>query len=192
MITGRTYNISELYSLVFGHVALPYPAGEEPALPDPAGTLQAVAGSQRPARGLRLGTPQFMPLSIEDEILAIEPLVSLEGMARINRTPINGGRKKGTVKEMYAFDDYRIRIQGFVESDDYTFPSDELGDIRRYFTAGRTLKVDCELLRVWGVQYMVIERVRNPEMQGVQHLQAFELTGYSDDYPERELTLEDN
>lgn len=188
-ITGRNYNIADLYTAVFGHVALPYPLVGEFALPNPVDSIKAIAGTFQPPRGLKLGTPQFMPVSINGVALAIEPIVTVDGGKQIVRTRINGGKKRGTVKELFAEDDWQIRIEGFVEDDENEFPDEEIGDILDMFRENQTVEVDCALFQALGIGYMVIEKVSFPPMNGVQNLQAFRISGYSDDFPERELEI---
>lgn len=187
MIKGEQFDIIELYRSVFGYVAPPFPAGDLSMPSNPITSLEAVAGTFKRQRGLIIGREQFMPLSLDGVKLDIEPLVTIKGAKKIIRTPINGGKRKGTVKELYAMDDYRITIKGFVEADDENFPAEELSDIREWFETQETLRVDNQLLRVLGIQYIAIEGVDFPEMVGVQNMMAFQFSGWSDDFPENEL-----
>lgn len=190
LITGRNYDISQLFGQVFGYVAPPYPDAIDETIPVPSGTPNEVAGILQRVRGLQNGRAQFMPMAINGIQLDIEPLVSLEGEKTVVRTPINGGRRKGTVKELFAEGDWQIKIQGFLEAEGNEFPTDELQDLRDFWQVRSSLEIDCELLRAMGIQYIVLERLRLPEMRGVQNMQAFEISGYSDDFPERELVVE--
>lgn len=187
--TSREYEITDLYRQAFGYTGAPFPAGNLINIANPIELGKEIIGDLKRVRGLQLGIPQFMPLSIEGIILDIEPLITLSASKKIIRTPINGGKKRGTVKELFARDDWRIRIQGFVESGDQEYPIEEIQDIRGFYEANKTVAIDNEILRALGIQYMAIERLNLPEMTGVRNMQAFQLSGYSDDYPERELDL---
>lgn len=187
MIKGEQYDIRELYRSVFGYVAPPFPAGELATPSNPLTSLQAVAGTFKRKRGLFIGQEQFMPLAIDGIKMDIEPLISVRGNKKIVRTAINGGKRKGTVKELFAMDDWQIEIKGFVQAEDGNFPEEELADIREWFETQDTLRVDNQLLRVLGVQYIAIESVDFPEMVGVEDMLAFQMSGYSDDFPENEL-----
>ncbi len=146
---------------------------------------------------------QFWPLKIglasESELwqLPVEPLITLNGENTIIRRNVaKAGASpnvRGTVKEWWSQEDYKITINGFLynKDSDYTYPETDVEKLRAYCEAREALKVECELFRIFGIVSMVIESYELPFTKG-ENRQEFSITAYSDDLFKLLIDIEDN
>lgn len=178
--TAGLRNPLELYRKHFGFVGLPYPGTRaEQARVEILAASGNSTPSQQVAPDFYLGTPIFMPVTIDGYRLPLEPLVEIAGAKVIVRTPLPG--YNGTVKENMGLDDYAITIRGILlneDSDDY--PADDVLRLRTIFEKKESLSIITPLLGLFNIGMITLENLRLPAEEGILHYQPYELTGYSD------------
>lgn len=134
-----------------------------------------------------LGNPYFMDffvfLNKQKRRLPNEPLVSLSGQNRIVKTAVAGGGRSGTVKERIAVDDWKITLSGVCINADnpFAYPHEQVEQIKELKAVRGALVVQNDLLRLFDIYNIVIERVHLDSMPGVQHAQKYEITALSDE-----------
>lgn len=142
------------------------------------------------------GTAMCFPLSIKLKsqlesdwwLLPTEPIISLGGgneLIRRNVSKVSTGsgqkRLRGSIKERWAQDDYTISIDGlFTKFDDWTYPQDDVQKLRGMLEAREAIDVKCQLLEIFGIGRMVVEKYDFPFTKGEEN-QAYRITAYSDD-----------
>lgn len=201
MATNR-FDINALFETVFGmNRGVPYDSGQlitqEVTMPEPpfdsVGVVPAASGEfvqMRNTLGGKLPTGQsiFMPVQIGDLLLPNEPTLRITGVKNIVSTRLAGSTRRGSVKELIAVDDYRIVIRGiainFEDSENY--PEDAVKGIHDLYLRNESLEIQSALTNLFGIYRVVIESIDFPEMIGVQHAQAYELSCVSDE----DFTLE--
>ncbi|WBO85230.1 DUF6046 domain-containing protein [Hymenobacter yonginensis] len=189
-------NPLDLYRKHFGFVGLPCPGTRaEQARVDilRSADIQkrdaATIARQSAAPAHYLGTPIFMPVTLDGFTLPFEPLVEISVSKSIVRTPLAG--YDGTVKENMGLDDYAIAIRGVVlneDSDDY--PETQVLQLRNLFKKKQSLDIVCPLLGLFNITRIALENLRLPAEEGVLHYQPYKFTGYSDF--DAELLLRDD
>lgn len=125
------------------------------------------------------GTPISMPFKIDNIWLDNEPLVTLTGGKKIVKTVVAG--LKGTVKEEINDNDYLIVIKGIItngNSDDYPEPT--VSELRYVLEQKGSHKVVNKLLKIFGIDEMVIEHFNIFGIEGHQSQQAYQISGWSD------------
>lgn len=138
-----------------------------------------------------LGFPMAMPLDIEvpgrKEMWTFpwEPLVTVKGKNVITRRRVAKSDRRGTVKEYWTQDDFEIDIQGMMMNyyNEQIYPKDDIDILRRICEARKSLRVNCGLLRLFGIGQIVIEDFELPFTKG-ENAQGFVLKAYSDDQTE--------
>lgn len=100
--------------------------------------------------------------------------VMVSGSASMIKTPLN--QRKGTVKELYSIDDYRISIKGFlIDKQTRSFPEAEVTYLKRLYELGTAFKIDNAATNIFledtslppDQQYrVVIEKFELPEVSG--------------------------
>ena len=67
--------------------------------------------------------------------------IMISGDASMIKTPLN--QRKGTAKELYSIDDYKISIRGFlIDKQTRSFPEAEVTYLKRLFELGTHFKID--------------------------------------------------
>jgi len=134
---------------------------------------------------------QFWPLRIklasESEFwqIPVEPLITLSGENTIIRRNVAKSGTltdtRGTVKERWSRDDYRIQITGLLynQNDDNVYPREDVGKLRGYCEAREVIDVECELFEIFGIRHIVIESYEIPFTKG-ENRQEYSITAYSD------------
>ena len=176
------FNLNELNRLAFGYVAAPYPlVGLN--VSNPVDTVKTVIKAFKKRSGL--GNEYFMPVEIDGILLPHEPMLMISGSQKVVRTPVAGPNRKGTIKEITAFDDYRIRIRGVVtnESDFNAYPSEGIRALKDLFEKGRlgSVKIQCDLTTIFNISQIVIEDFALRGIEGTPGAEAYEISCYSDD-----------
>jgi hypothetical protein len=146
---------------------------------------------------------QFWPLRIklasESEYwqIPVEPLITLSGENTIIRRSVAKSGTladtRGTVKERWSQDDYRIQINGLLynQSDDNVYPREDVGKLRYYCEAREGIDVECELFEIFGITRIVIEDYGIPFTKG-ENRQEYNITAYSDDSLKLLIDVEEN
>jgi hypothetical protein len=74
--------------------------------------------------------------------------IRLTGSSSIVRTPLI--ERKGSVKELYSIDDYKITIKGFfIDKAQRSFPEEDLINLRKVHEGGRDFKINNALTNVF-------------------------------------------
>lgn len=135
------------------------------------------------------GGDMFMPLQFRMSngdwwTFPIEPLISLSGGNVITRRNVAKSEGRGTIKERWAEDDFSISIQAsFVDSDLKSYPENEMQDLYNIITQRGSIEVRNDLLQMLNIHRVVIEAFEFPFSKG-ENVQNFSLSGYSDDFYE--------
>jgi hypothetical protein len=136
-----------------------------------------------------------MPVTIDDVVLGsgeeghinIQPLVVIDCVKRIVKTPIAGGSYPGTVKEFINFDDYKVRIYGVViNPNQKEYPSAQLEILKGLWAKNEALEFVSQITD--GLfSHVVIESMRFDELKKSPGVQAYEMRCISDGVQEVEL-----
>lgn len=138
------------------------------------------------------GTPMCFPLEIKLKsdsdwwLLPIEPIITLGGSNELVRRKVaksSSGltKRRGTIKERWAQDDYSISIDGMLTRfDQWLYPQQDVERLRRIVEAREPIDVKCQLLEIFGIGRIVIEKYDFPFTKGEEN-QAYRLLAYSDD-----------
>ena len=152
------------------------------------------------------GADVFAPIQIGDFILPNEPTISISVKKNIIETMLHHKPKRifindfigqaisdykratskdyegGTVKEFLGFQDYEIVIRGVVinAASHKIYPETIVEKLNKLFQKNESLPIICGLTALLGIERIVMKELRFPEMTGVQHAQAYEITCVSD------------
>ncbi len=143
------------------------------------------------------GVPMVMPLRfrLEQEgaelwTFPIEPMVSVSGQNILVRRHVSKGNVKGSIKERWTQDDYTVRIEGILISDDGKYPTEQVNTLRTFCEAGQVTAI-CPLLEIFGISHLAIENWEIPFTSGTVN-QNYTITAYSDDIYKLLLSREDS
>lgn len=134
------------------------------------------------------GIPMILPVRFKLEswedwwTLPIEPAVSITGGNVVAKRMVAKGNHRGTVKERWTQDDYKISIQGiFINTEDESlFPEAELMKLREVCEAKEAVQVECDLFLYFDIYKIVLEKYNFPFTNG-ENQQEYLLTCVSDD-----------
>ncbi len=130
-----------------------------------------------------MGTPIFFPCKIgltQDSLFDLpnEPAISISGMNRIIKTELT--KLKGSFKERMQLSDYAITIQGvIINEDSEDYPAQMVAKIRTVCEAG-TCYVQSELLKIFNVTQLAIEKFDFSHRESSQNEQDYTITAISD------------
>lgn len=160
-----TFDINQIYRNQFGDAGQPLPTG------------MTNAGLE----GMLIRCPLHAAVDGRGYQFPLEPLVSVWGKNTLIRNHVLKGRSKGTVKEYWSADDYRIEIKGIILGDDPSrLPAEEIDAIRYYCEARKTIEVSSPFLTLFGIQYIAIEDYDFLHTPGYNN-QAYVIKAYSDE-----------
>jgi hypothetical protein len=154
-------------------------------------------------RGQRCFAEQFWPLRMklasESDFwqLPVEALVTISGANSVIRRNVSktgvSATARGTVKERWNRDDWRINISGLLYNvdDDMVYPADDVKRLRDYCEARQSLEVECELFTLFNITHIVIENYELPFTKG-ENRQQYSITAYSDEIFELLIDTESN
>lgn len=172
----------------------PYPSGTKSELQQAKGFDEVYAVDADVSGELEysiFGTPMCFPLSMKLKndsewwLLPIEPIITLGGsntLIRRNVAKISSKqtKRRGTIKERWATDDYTINIDGLLSRyDNWSYPTDDVAKMRAIVEAG-IVDVKCQLFEIFGIGRIAIEKYDFPFTKGEEN-QAYRITAYSDD-----------
>lgn len=126
-----------------------------------------------------------LPDESEGWRLPIDPVITVKGKHRLVRRNVlkqnASAPRRGSVKELWAQEDYSISIAGILRSaDDDALPESDLWTLRKYVEARELITVENDLLLIFGITRMVIESFDLPHTPGAAN-QQYNITAYSDD-----------
>lgn len=100
--------------------------------------------------------------------------IAISSSASMIKTPLN--QRKGTVKELYSIDDYKIAVRGFmIDKQSRSFPESEITYLKKLFELGTAFKIDNAITNIFlednslppDQQYrVVIDKFDMPEVMG--------------------------
>jgi uncharacterized protein DUF6046 len=134
------------------------------------------------------GIPMVLPVRFKLEswsdwwTLPIEPLVSISGGNVVAKRSVAKASHRGTIKERWTQDDYKITIQGiFINSEDESeFPQADLIKLREVCEAREAVQIECDLFLYFDIYRMVIETYHFPFTSG-ENQQEYSIKAVSDD-----------
>lgn len=142
------------------------------------------------------GVPMTMPLRFqleeagaEDWLFPVEPMVSVNGQNILIRRHVSKGSVKGSIKEYWTQDDYTVRIEGILMSENGKYPLADVTRLKNFCEAGQ-VKVLCPLLEIFGISRLAIENWDVPFTSGATN-QNYTITAYSDDIYKLLLSRDD-
>ncbi len=178
------FNIEDLIRKAhFGdYVALPFPNFTQKALQKKRNAKSV--GNETVLKDV-LGRSFFMDFKVELEgvqyYLPNEPLVSISLQNTIVKTVVLGREKKGTVKEWISNDDYSLTIRGVcVEKNQEQFPYSQVELLRKLSEHRKSIEIQNDLLRLFGIYSIVIESAEYEDMLGMPNAQKYTIKALSD------------
>ncbi|WP_276728717.1 DUF6046 domain-containing protein [Capnocytophaga granulosa] len=193
------YNISQLFKLAFGTnlpVYLTVPIGKEPAHTAEYGSVRTV-GREEAMRLSKLGTPIVFPMKftagsykfydyqskivekqLSDFWLPPATMVDFSRVKNISRTDVIGGN--GTVKEIYGFDDWQIRIRTVCHNDELSSREYEKRLIE-WSEVIQSISVEGDLFGWKNIHNLVIESIDIRSLEGTPNIIPIELNCISDE-----------
>lgn len=193
------YNISQLFKLAFGTnlpVYLTVPIGKEPAHTAEYGSIRTV-GREEAIRLSKLGTPIVFPMKftagnykfydyqskivekqLSDFWLPPATMVDFSRVKNISRTDVIGGN--GTVKEIYGFDDWQIRIRTVCHNDELSSREYEKRLIE-WSEVIQSISVEGDLFGWKNIHNLVIESIDIRSLEGTPNIIPIELNCISDE-----------
>lgn len=175
------FNLIDIFQRAFNSTSFPFPDARTNGTEIIIGNGFAVSIADQPesVKTSVLGTPIFMPLTIDGYEFPNEPLVKIKGTKSIVRTPVAG--YSGTVKEDMGLNDYEITIRGLVVNNDSdAYPEVEVQQIRALYEKRESLVVVNPIFSLFNIDSIAIESLMLPAVEGYQNVQAYEIKGYSD------------
>lgn len=139
-------------------------------------------------------TPMCFPLSVKRSsqknsewwLLPVEPIISIHSSNDVIRrkvAKVSAGlnRRRGTIKERWAQDDYSISIEGILTRwDEWKYPTQDVQRLRQIMEAREPIDVQCALFEIVGVGRIVIDSFKLPFTKGEEN-QAYSIEAFSDD-----------
>ena len=183
-------DINQLYKMAFGFIPLGkvQAAGIVQSDGLNAGLIKNVGDNQllydgRLSKATAVGTALFMPCMIGGLQLPNEPIVSVSIKKKVVETALYGNKRKGTVKEIISTEDYQLKIKGVAVNynDTVNYPRDVIEQINELFLRNEALEIVSPLTELLGIDFVVLKSLALPEMVGVQHAQAYQLSAVSDE-----------
>lgn len=193
------YNISQLFKLAFGTnlpVYLTVPIGKEPAHTAEYGSIRTV-GRDEAMRLSKLGTPIVFPVKftagsykfydyqskivekqLADFWLPPATMVDFSRVKNIRHTDVIGGN--GTVKEIYGFDDWQIRIRTVCHNDELSSREYEKRLIE-WSEVIQSISVEGDLFGWKNIHNLVIESIDIRSLEGTPNIIPIELNCISDE-----------
>jgi len=159
--------------------------------------LRDASLAQRVQEAHANGMPMVLPVKLKLEgwsdwwLLPIEPLVSISGGNVITKRTVAKGKLRGSIKEYWAQDDYKVIITGtLIDPDNQSaFPEASLQLLREVCEAREAISIECDFTKFFDVYRVVVESYDFPFTPG-EHRQSYTLNLVSDDLTDI-LTEED-
>jgi hypothetical protein len=116
--------------------------------------------------------------------LPYDPAVSIEGGNSIVRRSVlkqgEAKRRRGTVKELWSQNDYKITVSGVLIGKDGVMSQEDLFRLRNYCEERRRLYIEADMLEPYDIQNIIVESWSLPHTAGMEN-QAYSITAISDD-----------
>lgn len=169
---------------LFDKPAIAGGAIEEGAYPD----IEAMTDEeyQDAIRYNALGVPMVFPLTLRipkegerEWLFPIEPMITITGKQIITKRQVAKGKARGSVKERWTQDDYTVKIEGVMMSQDGDYPEADVRQLRKFCEAGEVVATS-PILELFGISRLVIENWEIPHTSGRAN-QNYILSCLSDD-----------
>jgi len=123
---------------------------------------------------------QVVPIEIPDRELPLTSMISCSRSKQITKSTPSGAT--GSVKELWAFQDWKVQIRGLIMGDDpLSFPEQEVRQIKQLETIADSIEVSSELFYILGIKRLVITQARFATKQGSPYVLPFFLSCESDE-----------
>lgn len=117
-------------------------------------------------------------VSVNDYQLPHSTLVDFRRSKSVAMTPINGG--SGTVKEMYSFEDWQVKIYGFIIPDKEDVET-QLSRLLQFENIADSIEVSGYFFEKLGIDNLVILDIDLPQVKGKPDYRPFVLNCISDE-----------
>lgn len=170
-------NVAQLYFTAFGFSAQRYDVDmtnhSQPEQPLAKLDYQDYSGALN-------GVPLFMPCQLDGVQLPNEPIIEISGGKRMVTTPIDGN--DGTFKELYSIDDYKITIRGVCVQTDGSneYPEQQVRQLHELYKQKKELRIMNALATIFGIEYISIQDMQLPAIEGVTGAQPYIISALSD------------
>jgi hypothetical protein len=203
---GTEYNISNLFLGAFGlKVSDSYKVGIEDKAQDPKGLFGGIEIIEDVNEAFEIssyGTPILFPITflegtykkyndkgeiVEKKMskfrLPIASIIDFDRQKIVRDTKVNGG--KGSVKEIYGFDNWKITINGILIPDKSQPQNlfeikDQERELTKWDELASAIEVGCELFTDKRVQYITILSIKFNPMRGRPNIRTFTIDALSD------------
>ena len=192
-------NVFDIYRLVFGYRAVPYPLGDLTGIVPSADSLKGKFSKLGSAlmKSNRNGIMCMFPIVIESTDLVDYPggimlpnaTISITGKKNMIETPLIN--RAGSVIELISIDSYKIEIKGIaIENDQENgLPQESLKMLSTLWKLNKSVKLVDAVVKDYFLDAdnsVVITDIKLPDMKGISGAQAYEISMISDTV----LTLE--
>ena len=127
---------------------------------------------------------ELVPVKMQTFRLPTTSVISLSRAKNIGITKINGG--KGSVKEIYGFEDWNITINGFLIPDDsqpqgLTTPLQQEKELDKWDSLACSIQTGCELFTLHGFSDITISKINIEAFRGKPGVRQFTIPALSDE-----------
>jgi hypothetical protein len=195
------YNIGDLFQQEFGvRPVIPFKLPSKSEVP-PNINLTGISTVQMTKHGVisALGTPVMFPVWFKggnynkykrngelvtvsinnDLLLPFTTMVDFSREKMVTETPAATGY--GTVKETWAVDDWKVRIRGFILSEETgKFNQRAIEDLLRFEELVDVIGVQGTMFNLLDIQQILIKRIALPKTEGRPNVQPFIIEAKSD------------
>lgn len=132
-----------------------------------------------------LGVPMLMPLEMSVDggdwwLLPVEPLVSVTGSNVLVKRQVSKGKVRGSIKERWTQDDYKVKISGIlINNEKNAYPKEDVTKLKNFCESAK-VNVRSPLLEIYSINQIVIDNYDFPFTSG-QDNQAYSIDAVSDD-----------
>lgn len=170
-------NLGKLYDLAFGY----HPPKNKFIIPKASPRKEISSLGQPYYMEDAMGREFFMPVTLDGYLIPFAVIAMNWKKTYVStKMPERGG----SVKELINVDDYVFSLKGICISSNNDFPESQIIDLHNIFRKNQsvTLKSALSAIVLSGEfdERVVITDVRWPEMPGVEHARAFDMTLESD------------
>ena len=177
------FNLTDLYSRTFGYIAAPHRGVNQNVSLMASEEYTAEAEDKAVHEKSLLGTPFLAPISIGGFKIPNEAVITIVGQRNIVTTDFDGA--KGSFKEEYSIDDYKITIKGILTNTDFSqekYPEEDVRRLQSICKESGHKKIINKICEIHGINYIAIERWEFPGVPGEPEMQAYIIEALSD-YP---------
>ena len=116
--------------------------------------------------------------------LPIASVVSFKRDKIMGTTKVNGGR--GSVKEIYGFDDWQVTINGFLIPDPsqpqgFKHPLEQERELNKWDELASSIEVGCELFSLRKIKNLTLQGINIEPMRGRPNIRAYTINALSDE-----------